>query len=501
MSHEAASDGVRTPTELLELSFLAYTQTVIALSKVSGEAVGVPPIPGGTHIEFLRANVERLERTKEFAKLVKAVQEEFAPAESDLLVLWEPRVGNFFRLSGFYEEAITGRDLDLPRYMNLFSASFMNKTRVTLYAPLETLSFSEDKMDFGDFKIQKHTKGDLDSIFRQRICKYYYPRAVLDTAVLSEYWFIVCDDELAGDEEEGWESIGPLGQLSVSFSVFREPLKNAVRRLLLYPWATSSGHPSQSLTRKGAEWWEGTPRFSIPFTLLASDSLTARPQPAPDTSALSMTPITDPEDGTVVAWQPWIGWVEDINGSEPFSAFIKQIDTSLRAAGSKDREWTFMNTALNFLEKAFFRTDIEQLLWHITVIEALLGEKVESGLTNLLKSRVGEILGVNESEKKAIKKNFDELYALRSDLVHGNANIGERQIFLGQLDKAREMARALCVWMINFLGCVRNSLPAETELPSRDTLLSLIDMDEKSRLDAIQVLPSLPKGFPNVGAW
>jgi hypothetical protein len=130
-------------------------------------------------------------------------------------------------------------------------------------------------MDFGNFKIQKFTKSDLDSIFRQRICEYYYPRAVLDTALLSEYWFIVCGDELTGNQEEGWESLAPLGQLSVSFSVFREPLKNAVRRLLLYPWTTSSKHPSQSLTRKDVEWL-GSPRFDIPITLQAADSFTAR---------------------------------------------------------------------------------------------------------------------------------------------------------------------------------------------------------------------------------
>jgi hypothetical protein len=75
------------------------------------------------------------------------------------------------------------------------------------------------------------------------------------------------------------------------------------------------------------------------------------------------------------------------------------------------------------------------------------------------------ILGVTESDKKAIKRNFEELYTLRSDLVHGKADIGEREILLGQLDKVREMARALSIWMIKFLGCVRGSLPAHSELP------------------------------------
>ena len=140
-------------------------------------------------------------------------------------------------------------------------------------------------------------------------------------------------------------------------------------------------------------------------------------------------------------------------------------------------------------------------MWHITTIEAILGEKVDAGLTKLLKTRVGRILGKTPDDQRQIRKNFDALYSLRSDLVHGNADVSNQTIYLGQLGQAREMARALMVWMLEYLRHVRHALPSGSELPSRETILNTVDMDEQSRPLVATVLASLPKEFPNIGAW
>ncbi len=53
------------------------------------------------------------------------------------------------------------------------------------------------------------------------------------------------------------------------------------------------------------------------------------------------------------------------------------------------------------LVKAFFAEGLEQLLWHITAIDALLGEDA-SGLKEKLARRTASILGKTEDEKEIV---------------------------------------------------------------------------------------------------
>jgi hypothetical protein len=57
------------------------------------------------------------------------------------------------------------------------------------------------------------------------------------------------------------------------------------------------------------------------------------------------------------------------------------------------------------------------MLWHIFTIEALLGENVE-GLSKLIKGRLLAIWGDD-----IIVDQFDEIYNLRHNIVHGNINL------------------------------------------------------------------------------
>jgi hypothetical protein len=232
-----------------------------------------------------------------------------------------------------------------------------------------------------------------------------------------------------------------------------------------------------------------------------SDSPIERPRFSPDLSKLSWDISHDPETGEEIGHYPWIGWRECEDATDDFVQFVTHVDKLLAEKHIKKENWRFADTALNFLEKAFLSENEEQLLWHITTIEAILGEKIDSGLTEMLAGRVSRILGRTTEEAKRIRKNFKTLYALRSDLVHGNADLSDREIYYGHLGQAREMARALTVWMLEYLKHIAKSLPGESELPSRQAILAAIDLDEKSRSLASVLLASLPKDFPKTEAW
>ena len=245
-------------------------------------------------------------------------------------------------------------------------------------------------------------------------------------------------------------------KVEVGYSPFSGALKQAFRRLILYPWSDTLTRGVQVLTAKKPD-----PRaapvpflFAAPFALSVSESLITAPHRAPDLSVLATEPIFDHE-GRECGMQPVVGcWLNEEETAD-FCSFISDVDCLIKRAKAEDPEWRFASTALNFLEKAFLSSGAEQLLWHITTIEALVGENVDAGLTRLLKTRVGRALGNTMEERRQIGKNFDELYSLRSDLVHGNATLPDREFYLSHLGQAREMARKLTLWMLHYLASVR----------------------------------------------
>ena len=160
-----------------------------------------------------------------------------------------------------------------------------------------------------------------------------------------------------------------------------------------------------------------------------------------------------------------------------------------------------MDTSLDFLLKAYTTEGLEQLLWHVTTIEAILGQR-GTGITNRLLNRTSSILGATAKERKDFRDRFEKLYAFRSELVHGNASLTDKTIYLGHLSEARDFARSTVAWMLNYLGQVAQDLAgAPDAVPTRDHLINVLDLDRNGRRQTAKVLQWLPAEFPNVKDW
>ena len=364
-------------------------------------------------------------------------------------------------------------------------------------ALIEYVSFAHDVLEFDGFKIQCFTQQELEDLLKQHVCRLFFPWAIMDTAELSSYWFLVCEEE--AELSFGWElSWG--ANVEVKYSPFSGALKQAFRRLILYGWKDPVSGAVNLHKAKSADPWAGPFLFNVPFSLTISDSWLVSPHRAPDLSALATQPYFDAE-GRERGMEPVVGYWLSEEESVEFRAFISAIDQLIKGAKMDGPEWRFADTALNFLEKAFLSEGLERLLWHITTIEALLGENVESGLTRILKTRTGLALGRSADERKQIGKTFEELYRLRSDLVHGNASLPDRDIYLSHLGQAREMARKLMVWMLHYLASIREAAKESSDLPSRENLLKVLDMDAPDREEISALLALVPKDFPNPTDW
>ena len=162
----------------------------------------------------------------------------------------------------------------------------------------------------------------------------------------------------------------------------------------------------------------------------------------------------------------------------------------------------WVDTMLGFLLKAFTSHGLEELLWHMTAIEAALGEDVDGGLTKLLGSRVALILGPTEAKRKAIRKRFGELYKMRCNLVHGNAEVGDQRVDFGHFIDARQFSRGVVLWVLRYMNHVYGILQGRIEdAPTREDMLKVLDTSKPARGRIMCLLKETPAGFPNVDDW
>jgi hypothetical protein len=445
----------------------------------------------------LRLRVDFLEKGSEFKELVKQTNLAFAERPDHLSGLFcESAVGTFFRRSGYYLEVFDGRVPDAHTSEAAFGpycAAFERRESSVRYlAPLEFLSFAEAQMDFDGFSLRQFTRDELDHLFRNGVNRMFFPWAVIDADKLQPYWFLDVSESIPA-LEFGEEPID-LWQREVHFRYTSFPMavEGVVKTLALFDWKANllmggeeEGDPKERV-------WRG---FGIPFILELDDNLLKPPRPAPDVATLASKPYyPDPETGEQHGWVP----VEliDLNGRETqsfirFTSRIIGLDRGLRIHENK---WEFFDIALGYLAKAFFAEDLEQLLWHITALEALVGEK-GYGATERLRNRLASILAADEDQGKATGTQFDELYKVRCALVHGKQS--HNQAYVGHLREARDIARKVAVWFLYYLAELQALRPQNP--PAREECLELLDKKTGSPL--LSLLDQLPSGFPPVPEW
>jgi len=91
---------------------------------------------------------------------------------------------------------------------------------------------------------------------------------------------------------------------------------------------------------------------------------------------------------------------------------------------------------------------------------------------------------------------------LRSEFIHGNEKLLDPKVVHHDLAQAREMARQTTLWMLSYLKHILSEAEKnKTELPTRDNLLAVLNLDEKSRTQTANILACLPNTFPRVPSW
>ena len=225
-----------------------------------------------------------------------------------------------------------------------------------------------------------------------------------------------------------------------------------------------------------------------------------RPSLAPNLSTLDREPYFNPWTGEEEGEKPahWISFRAE--ESEQFVDKIQNLDHLLVAIKPAMETWHFVGRAFGFLVKGFFSDGLEQLLWHMTVLEALF-EEDRPGLSKRLRRRIGTVLARTETERKEIGSRFAELYELRSRLVHGDEF--EQQVWAEHLREARGLARRCLLWFLNLAQLVIHGCSTDLPdgIPKREEIMALIDLDPNAIDRMAKVITLAPPVFPAIKEW
>lgn len=369
---------------------------------------------------------------------------------------------------------------------------------VTYMAPMEYVSLEQAHLQFPTFAIQKFNKVQLDHIFSTAINELHFPWAVIDTTALSDYWFVIAKEKLSiRPLGEIPIDLGSIGKVDIRYSPF-PVLENTFQRLALFDWQPDYGRYEKPGERPEWQGWLGP---KIPFSIRLSDNLLSAPQRAPIIiSELEMEPTLSPLTNEEWGEHPARYINLDEAETQSLASFIRHTDRLISSIGATQEVWPFLARALGFHVKGFFTKGLEQLLWHITVLEALFGED-SPGTTRRLAKRIATVLGRSIEEQKQVRKRFEELYEFRSRLVHGDEF--KKQIWEGHLREARDMASRSLLWFINFakVALDTNRTRNPTDLPNREELLALLDLQPKTVARLGAIIHAAPSSFPAINAW
>lgn len=437
--------------------------------------------------EHLRSFVKEAEEQKEFKDLV--MNTELDLSQYNGWLNWEDSIKNFFRNSGCYINLFIGKNLNDKDLFESYCNQFQKQDyQIKLLALMEFVEFAEDSMDFDSFQIQRFSTSELKTILKNEINEIFYPDAFVDTSkldILSNYWFISFRAPkrqlLPGKRIYSWSFKKPIEE---KYSEYTKPIEDILKCLFLYEW---------KYTPYGFI-------FEVPLFLYVGESLIVSPSNVPDLSVLETTDVEDTlthEPVEVPAIQFSLNTSETIQ----FKKFIQKTKDILDNLKINENNWKFLEIAQNYFIKATFSTGLEQLLWHFVVIEALLGDD-KPNLTSRLASRLASILGRNENERKYIKKNFKELYKIRCNLVHGNPF--DEKVCVSHIYDIRNLARRSLVWFLYYLSYIHARIPDirnPQNIPTREDILTLIDMERgrMARLD--RLIETLPAEFPYIREW
>ena len=296
---------------------------------------------------------------------------------------------------------------------------------LTRLIPLD-LADELPNVSFGPWRIQSFDAKELGNLVGlARLSRFGLSR-VMDVKRLSLFRWAVLEESVPIYSENrwrhlfrGWDDVGKVRHVRRQF----EPaIERGLFVLSMYPW--------EERTEADYVTWQP---FRFPWMYTVKHHIFAAPQAAPDPDTLTWTTRFTQEGEDFEA----PGVIDfDTSTLHDLEATLRELWDRLRSLETPKWDGTdaFNPLIERFFLRAFGEEDLDQLLWHVTTVDAAVG-KQEKDSTKAIKRRVARLLS-----DAAIGKQFGDYYDIRSGYVHGR-QFKDPNFWQRDLAKARRLTR------------------------------------------------------------
>jgi hypothetical protein len=307
-------------------------------------------------------------------------------------------------------------------------------------------------LSFGSARVADFSADHLAGLFdAPRLARNFHHQP-FEEKRLAQFRWLVVEEEIALDPRPEARAAPfmymtfdrDFGEIDPHLGRFPPAVERALFFLLLAQWERWS-------TMQEVDW-RG---FRLPWIYTVDDDLFIRPSPPPSADSLTL--------------EPWIvqgDWGEDIELERPTVLHLED-DAASGLALFTDRAWKDLETAratdlfetpvVHFLVRAFLADGMDEVMAHMTAIEAAVGlemdhkkwlrpkpdpHKTVSSATDRVAARVAAILN-----DRASVQHYKNLFELRSTFVHGRA--GLQRVSTAQRVMARSLARGVARGLVD----------------------------------------------------
>lgn len=416
--------------------------------------------------------------------------------ESDFLNYYYA-MKNFFCRSGFFHDIYNGNKISSDQLYKQFLKSFSRtETKITILVPLIGISFSTRSFQLDDCEIRRYTASELSKVLAAEIIHTFYPEYNLDVNKLKNYWYLILKDKIRTNYDDDDTEKEDTTSAYYYGSDLPGRITEKFKILSLYSARDDFRVTSREIERIG-KIVTSTPQHiwqyidKPPYVLQTNDALIDLPWGFKVLRTFPGLPTLEQDPYAVSSFSKMVmpGRMSSAE-VEGFKKFIAEKSNVTEYIKRNKSDWDFLDISLSYFKRAFFSHRDDQILWHITAIEALIGEK--NGVLDNVSRRMAMILGGNAEERMDIQKKFKKIYNIRSEIVHGEKYSDE--ILESYMDDARRMARALVLWFLHFASYLIDKSQTSEKLASvnRRYMLKLIDLGGSS---------DLPSDFPHIKEW
>jgi hypothetical protein len=298
-------------------------------------------------------------------------------------------------------------------------------------------------LTFGRARVGKFSAKELEAMFDAPKLARNFPTKPLEAKRLAQFHWLVVEEEVEIDPRPEARSVPVLfmdmrrdfGEIEPYLGRFPPAVEAALVFLLLAPWEDWSTMPEID--------WRG---FRTPWIYTIDGDLFVRPgvPPSPDSLTLEPWIVEDSWGEEVELERPTTLLLDDAakTGLTPFTDAAWEKLQAARASS------LFETPIVHFLVRAFLADGMDEIMAHMTAIEAALGLEMDHkkwmrpkpdphkkvSATDRVVARLAAILNDPQSAK-----TYKDLFELRSTFVHGRT--GLQKVSTAKRVHARRLAR------------------------------------------------------------